>query len=119
MKSFLETLELYFMKLYQYRSYVLALTGAGDPDGMYLDEQEDGLSFRTCGEYLLLGGGSHHTGKKGGGWDELRRVAKKAYPASEERYAWATQDCMTLDQIPYIGRHREGSRDLYVATGFH
>lgn len=110
---------LYFMKLYQHRSYVLALTGAQDPGGMYIDEREDGLSFRTYHDYLLLGGGSHHTGKTGGGWAELRRVASTAYPNAEEHYAWATQDCMTLDAMPYIGRHRRHDRELFVATGFN
>ncbi len=112
-------LGLYFMKLYQHRSYVLALQGAEAPKGMYIDEEEKGLSFRSYKGYLLLGGGSHPTGKQGGGWDELRRVAKLAYPSAQERYAWATQDCMTLDYMPYIGRHRKNNRELYVATGFN
>lgn len=110
---------LYFMKLYQHRSYVLALSGAQDPGGMYIDEQENGLSFRTHKGSLLIGGGDHKTGKKGGGWAELRRVAKAAYPDAREEYAWATQDCMTLDALPYIGRHHGQGRELYVATGFN
>lgn len=110
---------LYFMKLYQHRSYVLALSGAQDPDGMYIDEKENGLSFRSHNGYLLLGGGGHHTGKKGGSWAALRTVAKNAYPGAQEKYAWATQDCMTLDSLPYIGRHHEKNRELYVATGFN
>lgn len=111
---------LYFMKLSQHRSYVLALSGAQDPGGMYIDEKEEGgLSFRTYGGYLLLGGGGHPTGKQGGGWAELRRVAREAYPDAQERYAWAAQDCMTLDAIPYIGRYHGKNRALYVATGFN
>mgnify|MGYP006922543572 CR=1 FL=1 len=31
--------------------------------GMYLDEDEKGLSFRNYRGMLLLGGGSHRTGK--------------------------------------------------------
>ncbi len=46
---------LYFMKLYQHRSYVLALEGAPPVGGMYVDEREDGHSFRDYGKYLLLG----------------------------------------------------------------
>ena len=110
---------LYFLKLYQHRSYVLALSNAPDPNGMYIDEKENGLSFRTHNGYLLLGGGDHRTGKKGGGWAELRRVAKEIYPDSQEKYAWATQDCMTLDAMPYIGKLQGQNRELYVATGFN
>lgn len=56
----------YFLKMYQHRSYVLALKGAKAPEGMYVADKKDGLSFRSFGELLLLGGGSHRTGKKGG-----------------------------------------------------
>lgn len=110
---------LYFMKLYQHRSYVLALKGALNPDGIYIDEAKGGLSFRTHGAHLLLGGGSHQTGKKGGAWKELREIASSFYPEAIESYFWATQDCMTLDSMPYIGLHNKNNRELYVATGFN
>ena len=58
----------YFLKLYQHRSYVIALECAPDVDGMYLDEAKTGMSFRNYKNLLLVGGGSHRTGKKGGGW---------------------------------------------------
>ena len=109
----------YFLKMYQHRSYVLALEGAGKFLGMYIDEDEKGLSFRNYGKYLLLGGGSHRTGKKGGGWHELVSVSNKLYPGAKPVYRWATQDCMTLDGIPYIGRYSKRTTDLYVATGFN
>jgi len=110
---------LYFIKLYQHRSYVIALEGATLLDGMYLDHREDGHSFRVYGNLLFLGGGDHRTGKKGGGYSELRDLAKQAYPNAAEKFHWATQDCMTLDKVPYIGRHRTGTENLYVATGFN
>ena len=109
----------YFLKMYQRRSYVLALENIPDVDGMYVDEAEDGLSFRNAGELLLLGGGGHRTGKKGGGWQELKRSAARYYPASRERARWAAQDCMTLDGVPYIGPYSARTRGLYVATGFN
>ena len=52
----------YFLKLYQDRSYVLALENAPDMDGMYIDESPEGYSFRNAGNLLLLGGGGHRTG---------------------------------------------------------
>ncbi len=109
----------YFLKMYQHRSYVLALKNAPDIKDMYVDEAKDGLSFRTHNGLLLLGGGSHRTGSKGGNWAELERVAEKYYPSSEEKDRWATQDCMTLDSIPYIGQYSKSTPDLYVATGFN
>lgn len=109
----------YFLKLYQHRSYVLALENAPDVRGMYLDENEKGLSFRNYGNLLLLGGGSHRTGKKGGGWAELERFARRNYPDARETARWAAQDCMTLDGAPYIGPYSKGASGLYVATGFN
>ena len=109
----------YFIKLYQHRSYVIGLEGGDDVKGMYVDENDRGLSFRNYGNLLLLGGGGHRTGKEGGNWAGLRRFAKHYYPDSTEKFFWATQDCMSLDSIPYIGRYSKKSRELYVATGFN
>jgi glycine/D-amino acid oxidase-like deaminating enzyme len=109
----------YFLKLYQHRSYVLALENAAYVDGMYVDEARTGLSFRTYENLLLVGGGGHRTGKRGGNWRELRDFAQRHYPNAREKYHWATQDCMTLDGVPYIGRYSAGTPDLFVATGFN
>lgn len=109
----------YFIKMYQHRSYVIALEHAADVDGMYMDEQKNGLSFRNQNGLLLLGGGAHRTGKQGGNWAELSTVAKMYYPKAQEKYRWATQDCMTLDGVPYIGQYSKRTPDLYVATGFN
>lgn len=109
----------YFLKLYQHRSYVLALENALDVHGMYIDENEKGLSFRNYSGLLLLGGGSHRTGKGGGGWQELERFARRDYPDARITARWATQDCMTLDGVPYIGPYSKGTAGLYVATGFN
>lgn len=109
----------FFLKLYQHRSYVLALKHTAPVPGMYVDEAQTGLSFRQYGDLLLLGGGSHRTGKQGGGWAELRRFARLFYPGAQEVAHWATQDCMSLDGVPYIGPYSAGSQDLFVATGFN
>lgn len=109
----------YFLKLHQHRSYVIALKNAENVDGMYVDEDHKGLSFRNYGNLLLLGGGGHRTGMKGGGWDELRSFAREHYPNAEETNYWAAQDCMSLDDVPYIGRYSKRTEELYVATGFN
>lgn len=109
----------YFLKLYQSRSYVLALENAAELGGMYIDGLGKGLSFRNSGGFLLLGGGSHRTGKKGGCRAELEAFAGKFYPDSEGKYRWATQDCMTLDGVPYIGQYSASTPNLFVTTGFN
>ena len=109
----------FFLKLYQQRSYVLALEHAPAFEGMYLDEQENGLSFRHWGSCLLLGGGGHRTGKTGGGWKVLEDKAQLFYPNAGITHRWAAQDCMSLDGMPYIGQYSAGTPILYVATGFN
>ncbi len=109
----------YFLKMYQHRSYVLALDNAPNVDGMYVDEAKTGLSFRNYNNLLLLGGGSHRTGKSGGSYKELTAFAKKYYPDANEVCHFATQDCMTLDDVPYIGNYSKHTPNMYVATGFN
>ncbi len=109
----------YFLKMYQQRSYAIALENAPIPDGMYLDEKENGLSFRGCKNTLILGGGGHRTGKAGGGWRELEDFAAFHYPGCAITHRWATQDCMTLDGMPYIGQYSANTPNLFVATGFN
>ena len=108
----------YFLKLHQHRSYVLALKNVPVFEGMYVDEEQKGLSFRRYGELMLLGGGGHRTGKQGGGWRELEAFARRHWPHAKVTARWATQDCVTLDGMPYIGRYSPRAHGLYVATGF-
>lgn len=107
---------LYFLKLYQSRSYVTAINNA-KTDGMYIDE--NGLSFRGHDSYTLIGCGEHRTGKPSSAWKEAECIAKRYYPKSKIIYKWAAQDCMTLDGLPYIGNYSKLMPNMYVATGFN
>lgn len=109
----------YFLKMYQNRSYVIALENAPKIDGMYVDENEYGMSFREYNGLLLLGGGSHRTGKQGGNYNELRTFAKEHFKDAKEKYHFATQDCISLDSIPYIGKYSKNTDNMFVATGFN
>ena len=111
----------YFTRMHQQRSYVVALKNAGQLDGMYIDADEKGFSFRNYGELVLLGGAGHRTGKhpEQGCYDKLRVAAKTFFPGSEEVAHWSAQDCMTLDGIPYIGLYSASKPNLFVATGFN
>ena len=43
----------------------------------------------------------------------------KYYPNAKIKYRFATQDCMTLDGVPYIGRYSKNTPELFVSTGFN
>ena len=110
---------LYPLKLYQHRSYVIALKNAQKLNGMYVDESDTGMSFRGYKDYLLLGGGGHRTGKRGAGWHELEKFKDEYYKGASTVSKWATQDCMTLDGVPYIGQYSKETKNVFVATGFN
>jgi glycine/D-amino acid oxidase-like deaminating enzyme len=116
---FLNRHGLYFMKLYQMRSFVIALEDAPDLEGTYVDTTRDGMYFRNYGNLLLVGGGDHRTGKRGGGFEMVRDFIRRFFPDAHERYVWATQDCMSLDDVPYIGPYSKATPELFVATGFN
>lgn len=60
---FINTHGAYFIKMYQSRSYVIALENAPQISGMYVDEKQNGMSFRNYKNLLFIGGGDHRTGK--------------------------------------------------------
>ena len=109
----------YFIKMYQHRSYALSLRNAPNVGGMFVDEADKGMSFRNFKDFLIVGGGDHRTGKKGGNWKELENFTEKNYPKAQIVHSWATQDCMTLVGIPYIGQYSKKTPNFYVATGFN
>ncbi len=131
----------YFLRQHQERSYVLALSGVPKAKGMFYSEDEDGLSFRWYEDILLLGGGGHRTGtvpkkkkcvtKKAGkpkdrlekapkeyGYAMLCRRAEELFPEGEVVAKWSAQDCVSQDELPFIGSYSLFRPYWYVATGF-
>lgn len=111
---------MYFARMHQERSYVLALEGAGTLNGMYIGDGKDTLSFRQYDKYILFGGQGHRTGenREGGCYERLEASAEQLYPGSHVAARWSAQDCMTADGIPFIGQYAADQPDWYVATGF-
>ena len=110
---------MFYAKMFQSRSYVLALSGAPKIDGMYIDESKQGFSFRPYKDLLLVGGGNSKTGETKGDIERLKNFAQATFPESEIKYEWAAQDCITIDEMPYIGQYSKNTPNLYVATGFN
>lgn len=133
---------LYFLRQHQERSYVLALRGAEPLGGMYYSIDEGGLSLRSAGDILLLGGGRERTGKAqaaakrrkeagkpqeaekpqdsewNGPYQYLEQEAARCYPGKEIVARWSAQDCITHDGLPFIGQYSVFRPDWYVATGY-
>ena len=110
---------LYFMKLYQNRSYVIAVENAPDPGTTLSELDGQGIYMRSYGDLLLVGGGDHRTGKGKDGFSFLRNYVQMHFPGARVKYAYANQDCMSLDGLPYVGQYSQKTPNVYVATGFN
>lgn len=110
----------YFARMHQERSYVVCFENGPDIDGMYIDFQAGGLSFRNYKQYLFVGGGNHRTGENadGGKYNQIINNANSLFPGIKEVTRWSAQDCITTDGVPYIGKYSSGIPNRYVATGF-
>ncbi len=117
----------FFAKCHPEREYVLAVAlEQAAPKGMYLSAEQPTRSIRQHpfdgGELLILSGDSHKTGQ-----DEdterhyaaLEQFARERFAVRSVEYRWSTQDHMSVDQVPYIGKLRRGSERLFVGTGFN
>ncbi len=109
---------LFFAKMFQEKSYAIAFKGNQKISGSYIDDKSK-LSIRSYNDYLILGGQKHRTGKKSGGWEALEEYKERYYPGNKTEYMWATEDTITLDGVPYIGKIDAFSDDKYVITGFN
>jgi glycine/D-amino acid oxidase-like deaminating enzyme/nitrite reductase/ring-hydroxylating ferredoxin subunit len=116
----------YFFKLHQERHYLSALEGVASEnkarlDGMYLDADPDGFTFRNYKDFLIFGTGYHRTGQQNPPdmYAKIEEAARQWYPNASIKYTWSTQDCITPDSIPYIGRYSLKTPNIYVATGFN
>lgn len=116
----------YFMKMYQETSYLIAVE-TKEPlfEGMYICTEEPTISLRTAKNgdkrLLLVGGMKHKTGAKidlKDSYKKLEKIAKSLYPDSKVLYRWNTEDCISLDKIPYIGEFSNLMPNVYVATGY-
>jgi len=117
----------HFLKMYQDRSYIIAIeTNEKLFEGMYISSESPEISLRTAkfgDKYLLLVVGSgHKTGDKAtnieSAYVDLENYALTIYPDAKVLYKWSTEDCVTLDKVPYIGEFSNLMPNVFVATGF-
>lgn len=114
-----------FQRLYQSRSYVLGIRIEEPfPQGMFISAEEPVRSLRSQpageGELILVSGEGHRTGE-GNEIDHYRNLEKwvrSVYSVNSIDYHWSTQDVITVDHIPYIGRLISDNENLFIATGF-
>lgn len=69
-----------------------------------------------------MGGADHKTGSKidlSNAYNILEDEVRKYYPDYKVLYKWNTEDCITLDKIPYIGEFSHFMPNMYIGAGFN
>ena len=116
----------YFLKMYQEMSYVIGVE-TNNPlfQGMYINAERPTVSFRTAKQdgkdLLLIGGMGHKTGERkdiSDNYKNLEAIAKQYYPDYKVLYHWCTEDCISLDKIPYIGEFSNLMPNVYIGTAY-
>jgi glycine/D-amino acid oxidase-like deaminating enzyme/nitrite reductase/ring-hydroxylating ferredoxin subunit len=120
---------LFFAKAHPHRSYAVAapIDPAQALDGMFINAGLPTRSVRTIrdGDRLLIqvGGQGHKPGLPGEDeserYDVLEGFLGEHWPAAGPvEYRWSTQDYMSVDRVPLVGRLNRRSKHVFVATGF-
>ncbi|HHY27066.1 MAG TPA: FAD-dependent oxidoreductase [Desulfitobacterium dehalogenans] len=117
---------LYVSRIYQEREYAVVLKAKESfPGGMYINAEDPARSLRGLptpdGERILVVGEKHRTGHGKNlteHYKNLMEFAQGLFTVEEFPYYWSTQDCTTLDEVPYIGQISKSKPNLLIATGF-
>lgn len=117
---------MYFARLFPIRSYIVGVKAREKyPGGMYINVENPTRSLRhqatEDGELILVVGSNHTTGQDHDTdkhYEELIDFAHDIFTVEDIPYRWSTQDYITLDGVPYIGRFTMDTPKIYVATGF-
>ena len=107
-------------------SYVLGVRiEEAFPDGMFINAEKPGRSLRSQpaegGELVLVVGDGHPTGNgkpTSEHYKHLEDWARSIYKVRSIDYRWSTEDVMSDDGVPLIGRITPDSEHSYIATGF-
>lgn len=118
---------MYFLKMYQSTSNAIVIEPNGGLfEGMYINSEDPTISLRTIREkdkqLVIIVGFDHKTGAKidlENGYQYLEEIAKRLYPNSKVKYRWNTEDCISIDKIPYIGEFSNTMPHVYVSTGYN
>jgi glycine/D-amino acid oxidase-like deaminating enzyme/nitrite reductase/ring-hydroxylating ferredoxin subunit len=118
---------LFFTRLSVERSYIVAVKIKEDfPAGMFISAEDPVRSLRSQpdkeGELVLVAGEHHKTGHGSDlntHYQNLIDYAADIFTLQDVAYRWSTQDCTSIDGVPYIGNLTRKSPNLYLATGFN
>lgn len=118
---------LYFAKVKPMRSQIASFRLPQEqlPDGLFISVDAPIRSIRraTVGgeQRLWVGGGSAMVGDGEKLAVERQRLIEWTgawYPDASDAVAWAAQDYVSLNQVPFVGRMPRGRGRVFMATGY-
>ena len=120
-------LGMYFARMYAEKSYTIGIKIKDHfPKGMFANAENPGRSLRSQkfedSEIILVNGDHHKTGSEKNTnvhYENLSNYAKDFFNVESILFRWSTQDCMTVDGIPYVGHLTSKTPNILVATGFN
>ncbi|TVQ20213.1 MAG: FAD-dependent oxidoreductase [Leptolyngbya sp. DLM2.Bin15] len=118
---------LFFAKTHPKRSYLVGANIDPDkaPNGMFIGSGKESHSIRTTphngGLLLIVGGEGHKVGTvtdTEACYQKLETYVRDRFGMDTLSYRWSTQDMVSFDRLPYVGKLTPLSQHTYVATGF-
>lgn len=119
---FLNPDNLYFAKIYQSKSYVVAFKSKLKLKANYVSLDYPYYYIRTYDDStLMIGGCDHLTGKEVNEKEGYDTLINKIYELDKSAIIgdkWFTEDCMVIDSLPFVGKYSNKNPNIILVTGF-
>lgn len=119
---FLNPDNLYFAKIYQSKSYAIAFETKLKLKANYVSLDQPYYYVRTYDDStLIIGGSDHFTGINNDINQCYQTLINKIYQfdkGAKIKYKWVTEDCMSIDSLPFVGHYSNRNPNILIATGF-
>lgn len=119
---FLNPDNLYFAKIYQSKSYAIAFKTKYKLSANYVSLDPPYFYIRTYDKStLIIGGSDHYTGINNDINQCYNILIKQIYAIDKKAEIinkWFTQDCITLDSLPFVGQYSKKNPNILLVTGF-
>ena len=112
---------LYFIRVYQHKSYNGAYNVSNNVSGMWNCIDQDGYTYRKYEDTVIVSGQGHQCGYETDvpHYHKLKNHVEKTFSQAAEINRWSAQDCMTPDNLPLVGYYSKKEKNLFVMTGFN
>ena len=109
---------MFSLKMHQEKSFVVAFKTNDIIKDSYVGLNDNNIYLRYYKDYMLAGANDCYTGCVKKGFNKVISYVKKNFKDYDIITKWINQDCITLDDMPYIGLFTS-KPNYYVATGFN